>query len=135
MSSQRGAQLMSELLPEPTPLRLTGPPGSLRPSRDGGGRSADSAEIRTDFKQLLMLLRRRIGLVAGIAALIVFVVALYVVLERPVYRSTATVRPAYPPRALTGGVGDPPAKEQRSHPLRSLIALVPRRRVIGPGVG
>src|SRR2546426_11963694 len=75
MSSQRGAQLMSELLPEPTPLRLTGPPGSLRPSRDGGGRSADSAESRTDFKQLLMLLRRRIGLVAGVAALIGFVVA------------------------------------------------------------
>src|SRR2546425_1138923 len=103
MSSQRGAQLMSELLPEPTPLRLKGPPGSLRPSRDGAGRSADGAESRTDFKQLLMLLRRRIGLVVGIAALVVFVVALFVVLERPVYRSTATVRLAYPLRLTFGG--------------------------------
>src|SRR5256885_16171109 len=103
MSSQRGAQLMSELLPEPTPLRLTGPPGSLRPSRDGGGRSADSAEIRTDFKQLLMLLRRRIGLVAGIAALIVFVGAPVGVVGRPVDRSTAPRRLGLPPGALPGG--------------------------------
>src|SRR5881296_3514120 len=131
MSSQRGAQLMSELLPEPTPLRLTGPPGSLRPSRDGGGRSADGAESRTDFKQLLMLLRRRIGLVAGIAALIVFVVALFVVLERPVYRSTATVRLAYPRRALTVGVEDLPAKDQRSDPLLSLIELLRGRGIVG----
>jgi len=122
---------MSELLPEPTPLRLTGPPGSLRPSRDGGGRSADSAEIRTDFKQLLMLLRRRIGFVAGIAALIVFVVALFVVLERPVYRSTATVRLAYPRRALTVGVEDLPAKDQRSDPLLSLIELLRGRGIVG----
>src|SRR5207245_4298849 len=119
------------LLPEPTPLRLTGPPGSLRPSRDGGGRSADGAESRTDFKQLLMLLRRRIGLVAGIAALIVFVVALFVVLERPVYRSTATVRLAYPRRALTVGVEDLPAKDQRSDPLLSLIELLRGRGIVG----
>src|SRR5256885_4806169 len=100
MSSQRGAQLMSELLPEPTPLRLTGPPGSLRPSRDGGGRSADSAEIRTDFKQLLMLLRRRIGLVAGLAALLLFGVAPFVVLGRSWHCSPPTRPLALPPPAL-----------------------------------
>ena len=123
---------MSELLPEPPPLRLTGPAGSLRPYRDGGGRSADSSESRTDFKRLLVLLRRRIGLVAGIATLIVFVVALFVVLERPVYRSTATVRLAYPRRALTVGVEDlPEAKEQGSDPLLSLIELLRGRAMVG----
>src|SRR2546430_14231842 len=128
MSSQRGAQLMSDLLPEPTPLRLTGPPGSLRPSRDGGGRSADGAESRTDFKQLLMLLRRRIGLVAGIAALIVFVVALFVVLERPVYRSTPTGRLAYPPRALPVGGGS--GKHTAELPAQSNLAcpLLPEKK-------
>src|SRR5207247_11198906 len=125
------ATLTSVLLPQPTPLPRPGPPGPLRPSRDGGGRRADGAESRTDFKQLLMLLRRRIGLVAGIAALIVFVVAPFVVLERPVYRATATVRLAYPRRALTVGVEDLPAKDQRSDPLLSLIELLRGRGVVG----
>jgi tyrosine-protein kinase Etk/Wzc len=79
-----------------------------------------------------MLLRRRIYLVAGIAALIVFVVALFIVRERPVYRSTATLRLAYPRRALTVGVEDlPAAKNQGSDPLLSLIELLRGRAIVG----
>jgi len=79
-----------------------------------------------------MLLRRRIGLAAGVAALTVFVVALFVLLERPLYRSTATVRLAYPRRALTVGVEDlPAAKEQGSDPLLSLIELLRGRAIVG----
>src|SRR5690349_13859989 len=111
---------MSERLPESTPLRSTGSPGSVPPYRDGGGRLADSSERGTDVRQLLMLLRRRIGLAAGVAALTLFVVGLSVLLERPLYRSTATVRLAYPRRALTVGVEDlPAAKEQGTDPLLS----------------
>src|SRR3989454_4652577 len=122
---------MSERLPESTPLRFTGAPGSP-PYRDGGGRSADGSEGGTDFKQLLMLLRRRMGLVGGVAALTVFGVALFVLLERPLYRATATVRLAYPRRALTVGVEDlPAAKEQGSDPLLSLIELVRGREIVG----
>src|SRR5690349_4479418 len=109
---------MSERLPESTPLRSTGSLESLPPYRDGGGRSAASLERGTDFIQLLMLLRRRIGLAAGVVTFTVFVVALFVLLERPVYRSTATVRLAYPRRALTVGVEDlPEAKDRGSDPL------------------
>lgn len=123
---------MSELLPESSPLRFPGPPGSLPPYRDGGGRSADHSQGRTDFRQLLMLLGRRIRLAAGVAALVVFVVALFVALERPLYRSTATVRLAYPRRALTVGLEDlPAAKEQRSDPLLSLIELLRGRAMVG----
>src|SRR5881275_188927 len=122
---------MSELLPGSTPPRFTGSPGSLPPYRDGGGRSADSSDRGTDLKQLLMLLRRRMGLVGGVAALTVFGVALFVLLERPVYRSTATVRLAYPRRALTVGVEDLPAKDQRSDPLLSLIELLRGRGIVG----
>src|SRR2546429_7711843 len=110
MSSQRGAQLMSELLPEPTPLRLTGPPGSLRPSRDGGGRSADSAEIRTDFKQLLMLLRRRIGFVAGHAAPLPVLVPPFRRPGPPRYPSPPPARPAPPPPPPPRRGGRPSAK-------------------------
>jgi len=122
---------MSERLPESTPLRFTGAPGSP-PYRDGGGRSADGSEGGTDFKQLLMLLRRRIGLAAGVVALTLLVVALFVLLERPLYRATATVRLAYPRRALTVGVEDlPAAKEQGSDPLLSLIELLRGRAIVG----
>ena len=79
-----------------------------------------------------MLLRRRIGLAAGVAAFTVFVVALFVLLERPLYRSTATVRLAYLRRALTVGVEDlPAAKEQGSDPLLSLIELLRGRAIVG----
>lgn len=123
---------MSERLPESTPLRSTGSGGSLPPYRDGVSRNAASPERGTDFIQLLMVLRRRIYLVAGIAALIVFVVALFIVLERPVYRSTATLRLAYPRRALTVGVEDlPAAKNQGSDPLLSLIELLRGRAIVG----
>src|SRR5438128_1068776 len=123
---------MSELLPGSTPPRFTGSPGSLPPYHDGGGRSADSSDRGTDLKQLLMLLRRRMGLVGGVAALTVFGVALFVLLERPLYRATATVRLAYPRRALTVGVEDlPAAKEQGSDPLLSLIELVRGREIVG----
>src|SRR3989449_7433494 len=122
---------MSERLPESTPLRFTGAPGSP-PFRDGGGRSADGSEGGTDFKQLLMLLRRRIGLAAGVVAVTLLVVALFVLLERPLYRATATVRLAYPRRALTVGVEDlPAAKEQGSDPLLSLIELLRGRAIAG----
>src|SRR3989449_6106999 len=122
---------MSERLPESTPLRFTGAPGSP-PFRDGGGRSADGSEGGTDFKQLLMLLRRRIGLAAGVVALTLFVVALFVLLERPLYRATATLRLAYPRRALTVGVEDlPAAKNQGSDPLLSLIELLRGRAIVG----
>src|SRR5437588_2123040 len=123
---------MSELLPGSTPPRFTGSPGSLPPYRDGGGRSADSSDRGTDLKPLPMLLRRRMGLVGGVAALTVFGVALFVLLERPLYRATATVRLAYPRRALTVGVEDlPAAKEQGSDPLLSLIELVRGREIVG----
>jgi capsular exopolysaccharide synthesis family protein len=79
-----------------------------------------------------MLLRRRIGLAAGVGALTLFVVALSVLLERPLYRSTATVRLAYPRRALTVGVEDvPAAKEQGTDPLLSLIELLRGRAIVG----
>src|SRR5881396_3047499 len=127
MMSQGLVHLMSERLPESTPLRSTGSGGSLPPYREGA-----RLETGTDFMQLLMLLRRRIGLVAGIAALIVFVVALFIVRERPVYRSTATLRLAYPRRALTVGVEDlPAAKNQGSDPLLSLIELLRGRAIVG----
>src|SRR5437764_11165304 len=126
---------MSELLPGSTPPRFTGSPGSLPPYRDGGGRSADSSDRGTDLKQLLMLLRRRMGLVGGVAALTVFGVALFVLLERPLYRATATVRLAYPRRALTVGVEDlPAAKEPGSDPRLSLIDVVRGGEVGGGGV-
>jgi uncharacterized protein involved in exopolysaccharide biosynthesis/Mrp family chromosome partitioning ATPase len=79
-----------------------------------------------------MLLRRRIVLAALVAALTVFVVALFVLLERPLYRSTATVRLDYPRRALTVGVEDlPAAKQQGSDPLLSLIELLRGRTIVG----
>jgi len=127
MMSQGLVHLMSERLPESTPLRSTGSGGSLPPYREGA-----RLETGTDFMQLLMLLRRRIGVVAGIAALIVFVDALFIVRERPVYRSTATLRLAYPRRALTVGVEDlPAAKNQGSDPLLSLIELLRGRAIVG----
>src|SRR5216117_1211632 len=127
MMSQGLVHLMSERLPESTPLRSTGSGGSLAPYREG-----PRLETGTDFMQLLMLLRRRIGVVAGIAALIVFVDALFIVRERPVYRSTATLRLAYPRRALTVGVEDlPAAKNQGSDPLLSLIELLRGRAIVG----
>ena len=132
MMSQGLVHLMSERLPESTPLRSTGSGGSLPPYREGGSRNAARLERGTDFIQLLMLLRRRIGLVAGIATLIVFIVALFIVRERPVYRSTATLRLAYPRRALTVGVEDlPAAKNQGSDPLLSLIELLRGRAIVG----
>jgi polysaccharide biosynthesis transport protein len=95
-------------------------------------RLPDSSARGTDFKQLLMLLRRRIGLAAGVAAFTVFVVALFVFLERPLYRSTATVRLAYPRRALAVGVEDlPEAKDRGSDPLLSLIELLRGRAIVG----
>src|SRR5438132_11525594 len=105
---------MSELLPGSTPPRFTGSPGSLPPYRDGGGRSADSSDRGTDLKQLLMLLRRRMGLVGGVAALTVSGVALFVRLERPLYRDIAAVRLAYPRRAPTLRVADPPAPQAQA---------------------
>jgi polysaccharide biosynthesis transport protein len=118
---------MSDLLPGSPPLR----PSYPLPYHDGDGRT-DGVPTRTDLKQLLMVLRRRIGVVASVAAVTVFLVSMFVIWERPLYRSTATMQLAHPRRALTVGVEDlPAAKEPGSDPLLSLVELVRGRAVVG----
>jgi len=122
---------MPALTPEQTRFSPSGPSGFPPGPISDGFRGAGS-ETGTSFKQLLELLRRRIGLVLGVAALTLVAVGTFVTLEHPLYRATTTLRLAHQRRALTVGMEDIPAEnEQSSDPLLTLVELLRSRTVVG----